>query len=233
MKEFLKNVKLLSIVGGTFLLTATGCNLDSDEPEVLPPVSYVALYQASPNSPDLNIILDDKVIDNAFEYTDHTGYLRFFTGTRTLEFGPAGASNIVIDTTMKFDEAKAYSIFVVDRYQDADLLILNDDTNAPASGKAKVRFLNLSPDAPKLTLREAEASTPMFTGQEFKAPSDFMEVDAKKYNLVVTNDTGDETLLSMPNAVLLEGWSYTILVRGFQSPPGGSTSVLSAELIVD
>lgn len=233
MKNFLKNVKLLSIVGGTFLLTATGCNLDSDDPEPLPPVAYVSLYQASPNSPDLNIILDDKIITNDFEYTDHTGYLRFLTGTRTLEFGPAGASNIVIDTTMKFEGNKAYSIFVVDTYQEADVLILDDDTEAPAAGKAKVRFLNLSPDSPEISLFEVDGTTPVAAGQAFKEEASFVEVDAKKYNFVVKNTTGDDVVLSMPNAVLLEGWTYSVIVRGYKTPPGGSTSVLSSELIVD
>jgi hypothetical protein len=233
MKEIYKKVKLLSIVGGIFLLTATACKLDENDAEPLPPVAYVSIYQASPNSPDLNIFLDSKVIDYGFEYTDHTGYLRFITGNRTLQFGPSGADNIVIDTTMKFEEAKAYSVFIVDTYQNADILVLNDDTNAPAAGKAKVRFLNLSPDAQEVSLSEADASAPLFTGLAFKEPSEFVEVDAKKYNFVVKNASGDNVLLSLPNAILLEGFSYTVLVRGFTTPPGGSTSVLSAQLIVD
>ncbi len=232
MRFFLKNVKLLSIVGGIFLL-AMSCDDGGSDAEPLPPVSYVSLYQASPNSPDLNIILDDKLINNEFKYTDHTGYLRFVTGERTLEFGPAGASNIVADTTLKFEEGKAYSIFVVDTYQNADILVLNDDTDAPASGKAKVRFLNLSPDSPELNLQEVEMSSPLFTGLEFKEPSEFVEVDARKYNFAVKTTSGENVVLSLPNAVLLDGWSYTVLVRGFKTPPGGSTSVLSAELIVD
>lgn len=233
MKDFFKNYRFLSIVGGIFLLTVTGCDLDGDDPEPLPPIAYVSLYQASPNSPDLDIILDDKVITNGFEYTDHTGYLRFITGDRKLEFGPTGADNVVIDTTMKFEEGKAYSVFVVDTYQEADILILNDNTDAPADGKAKVRFLNLSPDAPEVNLAEADSLTPLFTGQIFKEDSEFTEVDARTYNFVVKSASGDEVLLSMPNAVLLDGFSYTVLVRGFKTPPGGSTTVLSSELIVD
>jgi len=232
MKGVLKNVKLLSIVGGTFLLTMAGCDVTSDADQPLPPVSYVSLYQASPNSPDLKIVLDKKTIANSFEYTDHTGYLRFFTGERNLQFGPASADNIVLDTTMKFEEDKAYSIFVVDTYQKADMLVMNDDTTVPAEGKAKIRFLNLSPDAPELNLAEADASTALFEGQAFKEKSEFIEVDAAGHNFVVKDKDGN-ALLSMPNAVLIKGFSYTVIVRGFKQLPDGSTSVLSAELIVD
>src|SRR5690348_12292446 len=127
MRDFLGKVKVLSIVGGIFLLVATGCKLDNGE-EALPPAAYVSLYQASPDSPSLNIILDQKVInDGKFDYTDHTGYLRFFAGSRTLQLGPAGANNVVADTTMKFEDGKAYSVFVVNTYNKVDLLVLNDD----------------------------------------------------------------------------------------------------------
>jgi hypothetical protein len=233
MKSVLKNVKLLSIVGGAFLLTMAGCDVTSDADEPLPPVSYVSLYQASPNSPDLKIVLDQKTIANSFEYTDHTGYLRFFTGDRKLEFGPASADNIVLDTTMKFEENRAYSIFVVDTYQKADILVLDDNTDVPAEGKAKLRFLNLSPDAPEIELAEANVEKALFEDQAFKETSEFIEVDAKSYDLVVKAADGDKVLLSLPNTVLLKGWSYTVIVRGFKEVPGGSTSVLSAELIVD
>jgi len=62
---------------------------------------------------------------------------------------------------------------------------------------------------------------------------DFVEVDAKKYAFNVKLASGSDVLLTLPNAVLLEGWSYTVVVRGFKTPPDGSDKVLSAELIVD
>lgn len=232
MLDLFKKVKLLSIVGGIFLLIVTGCKLDENDPEPLPPVAYVSLYQASPNSPDLNIILDDKVISNGFEYADQTGYLRFLTGNRTLAFGPSGADNVVIDTTMTFEENKAYSVFVVDEYEDVDVLVLSDNTDTPAEGKAKVRFLNLSPDAPEVSLKEADSTSALFEGQAFKEASEFVEVDAGKYSFEV-NDASGDVKLSVPNATLLNGFSYTVLVRGYKLPTHGSTNVLSAEIIVD
>jgi hypothetical protein len=232
MNRFFDKMKVLSIVGGTFLLAATSCKL-GDDPAPLPPVAYVSLYQASPNSPDLNVKLDDKIITYSLGYTDQTGYLRFVTGDRKLEFGPSGADNIVADTTMKFEEGKAYSLFVVNTYDKAGVLVLNDDTDTPAKGKAKVRFLNLSPDSPPLDLRVGDSTTSLFSGQAFKKASDFVEVDANSYVFKVKLASGDDVLLTMPDAILLDGWSYTVIVRGFKTPPGGSQSVLSAELIVD
>jgi hypothetical protein len=233
MRNFLGKMKFLSIVGGTFLLMATGCKLDNDNEVTVVPAAYVQVYQASPDAPSLDIILDQKVINNSrFDYADNTGYLRFFAGDRTLQFGPAGASNVVADTTMKFEDGKAYSVFVVDTYNKADLLVLNDDTSKPEAGKARVRFLNLSPDAPDVDFQLVGAETPIASGISFKEVTPATSIDANKYAFQVKTTSGD-VLLSLPNVVLLDGWSYTVIVRGFKNPPNGSESVLSAEVIVD
>lgn len=231
MRNLIQNIKFLAVAGSTFLL-ASGCDL-GDDPASASPVSYVSIYQASPNSPDLQISLDKKKIITAFKYTDHTGYLRFISGKRKLEFGPSDASNVVADTTLTYEVGKAYSIFFVDTYDKADLMVLSDDVNAPSSGKAKLRFLNLSPDAPEVSLAESGASSDLFSGRAFKETSDFIEIAADTYSLVVKTTDGNETLLSLPNVPLLDGWSYSIIVRGYKTVPSGSTNVLSAQLIVD
>ncbi len=234
----MKQMKLVALVGGALTILMAGCKLDDNDSPELPPVAYVSLYNASPNSPGLSIMVDRKVINNnSFDYSDHTGYLRFITGERMLEFGPYGANNVIADTTVKFEDGKAYSVFVVDNYDHADVLVLNDDTSEPATGKAKVRFLNLSPDAPEVNLdiagTDSTGDSTLFASQSFKESSEFIELDAKLYDFKVKLASDENVLLSVPNATFQDGWTYTILVRGFRTPPGGSSSVLSAEVIVD
>ncbi|MEJ0030212.1 MAG: DUF4397 domain-containing protein [Bacteroidota bacterium] len=117
-------------------------------------------------------------------------------------------------------------------FNKVDLLVLNDDTSAPAAGKARVRFLNLSPDAPDVDLQFADTGAPVATNVSFKEPTTFTELDANKYAFQVKTSSGG-ALLTLPNVVLLDGWSYSVIVRGFKNPPSGSESVLSAEVIVD
>ncbi|HZY79364.1 MAG TPA: DUF4397 domain-containing protein [Cyclobacteriaceae bacterium] len=235
MKNLFRKIKLVTLVGGGLILTLAGCKLDDNDSPTAPATAYVSLYNASPNSPGLNIMVDRRVINNnSFDYADHTGYLRFYTGDRLLEFGPYGANNVIADTTVNFQVDKAYSVFIVDSYQKQDVLVLNDDTAQPGTGKAKVRFLNLSPDAPGVDLAVAGNDTALFKDQSFKQTSEFIEIDAKAYDFQVKAGSGNnELLLSLPDINLQEGWIYTVLVRGYRTPPGGSSAVLSAEVIVD
>ncbi len=116
----------------------TGC-LDDDTNSGLQdiPVSYVSLYNASPDAPGLNILVDSRQINNEpLRYADNTGYLRFYTGKRTLAFGPYGASNVTLDTVVTLEDNKPYSIFVVDNFEHAEALVLTD-TSAVTPGTGK------------------------------------------------------------------------------------------------
>lgn len=227
------NAGIAALIACASLLT-TACD-DDDNNNVQPsPVSYVALYNASPDAPDLSIVVDNRQINSyPFEYGDYTGYLRFYTGERNLKFEPFGANNTVVDTTITFEDDRAYSIFVVDEYNNADVLILDDNTDAPAAGKAKVRFINLSPDADAVQLMVDGEDMPVIGSQDFKEASDFTDVDADNYNFRITSDSNNELELNVPDIDLQAGWFYTIVVRGYAEPASGNTNVLSAEVIVN
>lgn len=215
-------------------LVMGGClDDDSNDNIVDIPVSYVSLYHASPNAPALNVVVDDRLINgNApLEYADHTGYLRFYTGQRTLEFGPYGANNVALDTAVTLEKNRAYSIFVVDNYENAEVLVLHDSSaTGPATGKAMIRFVNLSPDAAPLTLKVKDAAGNLTDAQPFKGATAFQEVDAQSYNFEVTAD--GESVLNIPNVSLQSGAYKTVLVRGYKTPPAGNTNVLSSEVII-
>lgn len=216
------------------LVFIMSCDPDDSEDIQPSPVSYVSLYNASPDAPDLNIVVDNRQINTyPFEYSDHTGYLRFYIGDRNLKFGPFGASNIVVDTTVTLENEKAYSIFVVDDFTEASLLILNDNSDAPTSGKAKIRFVNLSPDGGAVQLKVKDDPTSLTEDEGFKEATEFFEVDAKTFDFEVVSGGNGVSQLHIPGVELQEGWFYTIVVKGYASPPTGNTNVLSAEVLVN
>jgi hypothetical protein len=222
------------LFGCASLVFFVACDPDGDENVQPSPVSYVSLYNASPNAPDLDILVDNRPINTyPFEYSDNTGYLRFYIGNRNLKLGPFGASNVVVDTTVTLENEKAYSIFVVDEFTKASLLILNDNSEAPASGKAKVSFVNLSPDAEPVQLRVKGESASLTEEQSFKEATDFFEVDANTFDFEVVSANNNDAKLQVPGVELQAGWFYTILVRGYTTPPAGNTNVLSAEVLVN
>lgn len=218
----------------SLLMALSSCD-DDDDNNVQPvEVAYVSLYNASPNSPDLDIVVDNRLINlYPLEYTDHTGYLRFFTGERNLQFSPYSANNVIVDTVFTLEPNNAYSIFIADTYQSAEALLLEDNTGTPAEGNAKIRFVNLSPDAPDVNLSADGEQESFFNDISFKESTEFKEVEADAYDFQIMSTDQEQVLLDVPDISLQPGWYYTMLVRGYQSPPSGNQNVLSAEVIVN
>jgi len=212
------------------VLLLASCLDDDDRQNQPVPLAYVSIYHGSPNAPELDVLVDDKAI-NRLEFTDYTGYLNFYTGDRNFKINPFNASNALVDTTINFVDGGFYSVFIVNDLSSVEALAVRDSASSPGSGKAKVRFINLSPDAPALDLSSTENSAPVFTSQAFKKPSEFLEVDAKEYAFDVKTSGGTDSLVSVSDVELREGNFYTIIVRGFANPPAGNNNELSVEVI--
>lgn len=224
---------LSALVSCVVLIGLSACDDDDDSSVTPDNVAYVSLYNASPDSPDLDIIVDNNQINTyPFDYADYTGYLRFYTGDRNLRFGPFSSNNILLDTTVTFEPQEAYSVFVVNAYPDLEALILNDPFDTPAEGNAMVRFVNLSPDAPSLEVVQGEGSESMLELTAYKTATDFTPVSASEYDLMIQNEMGDITL-DIPDVNFQSGWFYTIVAKGFEDPNGNNTQALSAEIIVN
>ncbi|WP_277478789.1 DUF4397 domain-containing protein [Catalinimonas alkaloidigena] len=226
---FHKFVGMLSYLAAPLILS--GC-LEDDSVEPTP-IAYVSIYGASPDAPDLDVVLDNKLLFNQpLEYTDYTGYLQFYTGNRRLEFSEYNASTVFMDTTFNFQADKAYSVFVTDEVDELTTLIVEDSTSTPAEGKAWIRFVHLSPDAPVVDfLIEGENSTESFTNQSFEEASTFTEVDADTYSMLLTATGNDEELVAVPETDLESERVYTVVVRGYADPPAGNSNALSIQVV--
>src|SRR5918993_5795806 len=232
-ENFLKTYwsKLASMICvAALVLLLTSCLDDDDQATDPLPVAYVSIYHESPDAPSLDVLIDGRPV-NRLEFTDYTGYLNFYTGNRNFKVNSFNATNALIDTTVNFVDGGFYSVFIVNNLSKFETLTLRDSADSPAAGNAKVRFINLSPDAPALDVTAAENSSPIFSNQAFKNPSAFSEVDASTSSFGVKSVGATDELLSVSDIDLDEGRFYTIIVRGFLTPPAGNNNTLNMEVI--
>jgi hypothetical protein len=211
------------------VLVLASCLDDDDRDNQVLPVAYVSIYHESPNAPELDVFVDGRPV-NRLEFTDYTGYLNFYTGDRNFKINPFNASNTLVDTVYNFVDGGFYSLFIVNNVSNAETLIVRDSASAPSDGKAKVRFINLSPDAPALDVVGGD-STALFSAQVFKSPSDFVEITPDVDSFAAKASGTTDALVSAKDLSLFPGRFYTIIVRGFANPPSGNNNALSIEVI--
>ena len=212
----------------------TGClDSDMDDAPEPTPVSYVSFYHGAPDAPDFNVSVDDEKINNqAFKYSNASNYLSLTTGSHEVAFTPVTATAPLADTTFNFKEDKIYSLFTAGSQQNVDVLVVQDSLITPGTGKAGVRLINLSPDAPAVDVTIAGGgATPLFPGVEFKEDTQFITVTDGTHSFVV-KEAGTENVLVAATSLSLEpGRNYTLIVRGFQTPPAGNSNVLALQMV--
>lgn len=211
-------------------LSFTSCDDDDDDDAAQ---ARVQVVHASPDAPGVDILVDnDKVNSSALVFPNNTAYLNVEAGTRNIKVNAAGTSTSVINADVPFTADKNYSIFAINRLASIEALALEDDLTAPASGKAHVRFVHLSPDAPAVDVTTNTGAI-VFGNRSFKSATAFTPLDAGTVNLQVRVAGTSTVALSLPAITLEAGKIYTIFARGFLAPPTGNTNTLGAQIIVN
>ncbi|MDX5418341.1 MAG: DUF4397 domain-containing protein [Hymenobacteraceae bacterium] len=223
-------IMLLAIMPAIVL---TSCDDDDDDGMGLNETASVMVVHASPDAPGVDLLVDNnKVNTAALTFPNNTGYLDVNAGRRNVKVNAAGTSTTVIDANLDLEEDQNYSVFAINTLSNIEALVLEDDLTAPASGKAHVRFVHLSPDAPAVDIAVTNGPV-LFSNRAFKSATAFTPVDAASYDLEVRLAGTNTVVLSVPGVQLASGRIYTIFARGFVTPPAGNNNSLGAEVIIN
>jgi len=231
MKKMVRYTMALGLAA--LAMVAVGCS-DDDNPvsnNSSPRTAQALIVHASPDAPAVDIVVDNgapAVEDLAFP--TNTGYVALTSGTRNVKINVANTPTTVINSDLTLVPGTNYSVFAVNTVSSIELLVLVDDLTAPAAGKAHVRFVHLSPDAPAVDV--AVTGGPVLFGNvSFKGYQGFAPVNAGTYNLEVRLAGTSTVVLPLPGIALQDGKIYTVFAKGLVA--GTGNQALGAEIIVN
>ncbi len=223
---------IIALAVSITVISFIGCSDDVTPvaPSNPTPNSLVKIVHASPDAPGVDLLLDNTVAGTNLTFPKNTGYLSVNSGIRNIKVNVTGTSTTVIDANIDFMQNINYSIFAVNSVANLEAIILEDDLTAPALGKAHVRFIHLSPDAPAVDITLTDG-TVVFGNKSFKESTAFTPLDATTYNLQVRVAGTSTVALDLPGITLEAGAIYTVFAKGFLS--GTGSQQLGAEIIVN
>ena len=232
---FLRKFFLLPVIALT-AISFTACSDDDNNNIASPQASTakVKVVHTSPDAPKVDILLDNAFVDT-LSFPRNTTYLDVPAGSRNVKVRATGTSLVPINADLTFDANKNYSVFAIDVLSNISAIVTTDDLTAPAAGKAHVRFIHLSPDAPAVNII-ANGSVTLFSNRSFNktitsAEQAFTPVDAGTYNLQVRTVNGNALALDLPGITLTAGKIYTVFAKGLLS--GTGAQALGAQIIVN
>lgn len=192
--------------------------------------NIMAIHASPDEASGVDLLVDGAVAGTGLTFTNNTGYLEARAGQRNLKVNATGTMTSVIDTSAVFDADKYYSVFAADVVSSIVAVVIEDDLSAPASGKAHVRFVHLSPDAPTVDIT-LDDGTVVFDNIAFKEYTPFTPLDAGTYPLEVRDETATTTVLSLGDVTFEDGKIYTVFARGLAA--GSGNQALGASIIVN
>lgn len=174
------------------------------------------VVHASPDAPAVDVCADGQVAFQGAAFPSATAYASVDADTYAIRVTPAGAgcnSAGVINADLPLSAGQDITVVAVNRLAQIEPLVLVDDNTAPAAGKARVRFVHASPDAPTVDITLTDGTT-LFDNVSFKQASGYLEVAAGTFDLQVRDQTGTTVVLTLNGNVLSAGKVYTVFAVG-------------------
>jgi hypothetical protein len=175
----------------------------------------VRVVHASPDAPAVDVYLDgNKVLTNVPFFTA-SDYLDVPAGSHDIKVTPTGDANTaVIDAKgVAVEAGKAYTVAAVGQLANLKAQVYSDNLAAPAAGKAHVRVIHASPDAPAVDIK-VKGGPALISNLAFPTDSGYKPVDAGSYDLVVAPAGSDTVALDLPGTNLEVGKIYDIFAVG-------------------
>jgi LPXTG-motif cell wall-anchored protein len=219
----MKRILVLTAVLVLILALATSALAQSD-------MARVRVVHASPDAPAVDVWVDGSVAFSNAPFKGITDYASLAPATYNVQVTPTGATEpVVIDADLTLEANTDYTVVAVGLLAEIEPLVLVDNNSAPAAGKAHVRFVHASPDAPAVDIAVADGGPVLFSNVPFKGVGDYLPVDAGTYDLEV-RVAGTETIaLEVPGVALAGSTVYTIFAMGLAGGEPALTAVPSVD----
>jgi hypothetical protein len=210
-----------------------GCSDDDDNPAGPqgPSGGRIMAVHASPDAPGVDLYVDNvKVNTSPLTFPNNTAYLDVAAGNRTVKLTVAGDTAAVLQATATVLPGITATLFAVNALDSLDFAGYLDTLATPAAGKAHVRFIHLSPDAPPVDIGVTGGGV-VFGNVTYLDVAGLTPLDAGTYNLEVRLAGTSTVVLPLPGITLQAGKIYTVWAKGFVA--GTGAQALGAQIIAN
>ncbi|MDR7402891.1 MAG: DUF4397 domain-containing protein [Armatimonadota bacterium] len=191
----------------------------------------VRVVHASPDAPAVDVVVDGTKAISGLAFKAISAYATVPAGQRKFQVFPAGTTmgTPVIEVTPSLAAGKDYTVVAFGRLAGITPGLVEDDNRAPAAGKARIRFIHGSPNAPAVDIAVTGGPV-IFPNVAFKAASGYAEVDAGTYNLEARAAGTSTVALAVPGVRLEAGRTYTVIAVGLLNGTPALSAILTADL---
>src|SRR5215212_296037 len=201
----------LALVAGLLPLQASPAQAQEETAEA---DATVRVIHASPGAPEVDVLLDGQTLLQGVPYGTASSYSTMTPEEHRVQIVPTGqtADAAVVDETIAAAPGQAYLVAVFGLLNDIGGAVYDVDLSEIEPGQARVRLLNLSPDAGAIDLLETGGDE-WFGGVDLGDASDYSDIAPGTYSADVRGDD-DRSLLTVSELPFEETRVYDVVVLG-------------------
>jgi len=205
-----KHLKNLSLLFSAFMLlsvTLASCSKDKNSAAL---TAHVQVANSAQGSAPQDFYLNNaKVTASAVAYGQSSAFITSSTGDRAGAFKNTGSAATNASVNLSLEAGKYYTVFYID---DNSSTTVEDDRTAPQTGKARIRFINLSSALSSNLDFAVSGGAKLVSAIAYKGASAYYDVDpATTFKINVSGSSS--TLVTIPTTITA-GHIYTIFVSG-------------------
>jgi len=184
-----------------------------------PATGRVRVMHASPDAPAVDIFVDGAKAVTALAFPKNTGNVSLPAGPHNVKVfaSPSdGSGKAVLEADLSVGAGKDYTVLAIGQLGNSTLALLplEDNNASPAEGKAHIRLIHASPDAPAVNVAVAGTKTNVFTNVGFKGVGAYTPVAAGSYDLDVNVASSGQTVKTVNGLTLENKGVYTAVAVG-------------------
>lgn len=200
----------------SFILVLGACS-KNDDPIPEGDAYFKIVNSVEGSNPQDFYLNQAKITTSAVAYGEDSEYLTVRSGVKAAIFADEGATEGNLAVNLNISIGKSHTIFYAEDDEGRKGIVpLDDDLSAPASGKAKVRFVHLNNSLEGAVLIELAGGAQLESSLAFTESTEFKTIDPN-IDINVTSVSGgdlDITPLVISGSEIEAGKIYTIWFTG-------------------
>ncbi|WP_370830846.1 DUF4397 domain-containing protein [Clostridium sp.] len=183
----------------------------------------VRILHAVPNAPNVDVYLNGSLLTSNLSFGKISKYTIFSPGEYEFQLFPTGTyDKPLLSQTIQLIANANYTVSIVTLSNDLYLFRLKDDNIPATKSQAFLRFINLSSNAPLLSLALPNGIT-LFNQAEYLETTGYYPLSAGIYNFEVLLGSSQVATKFIKNITLDASRFYTIYIIGLfnDKPPIG------------
>ena len=176
--------------------------------------SFIRVMHASPNAPPVDIYENGNLIIQNLAFKDFSQYMSVIPGTYNIQVYPAGKKvKPIIDTSLIIPENTVFNVSVIGELPNISLYPIPEPTTAQNFGRACVRFVHLSPNAPAVDVTLSDGKK-VFSNVNYTEFTQYACIPSGSYTFQVYPTGSKDIVLTVPNVQLMANNYYSIYLVG-------------------